>query len=290
MTSTLRSAGLMTLSMGLFAVEDALIKGLGDAFSAAQIVWMLGLGGSGAFALWFVATGVPILSPVYRRPTVLLRTAFEAVGGVFFVSALTLAPLALVSAVIQATPLVVALGATLFLGTTLGPRRWLAIGVGFVGVVVILRPGSSYVDAAAWLAVGGMLGLAGRDLVTRTMARDATGARLSIHAFAGLAVAGGVLQLLQGAPVVMPTGAQIAIMTLCVVIGMVAYLAIVAATRSGDLAVVSSFRYTRMLFALIIATLFFSERPDFWTLTGAALVIASGCYTLWREAQTAFLT
>lgn len=289
MTPTLRSAGLMTLAMGLFAVEDALIKSLGGVFAAAQIIWMLGLGGALAFAAWFLASGRGLRSPVWTRRQVLLRTAFEAVGSLFFVSALTSGSLAAVSAVIQATPLVVALGAMVVFGARVGPRRWLAIGTGFAGVLMILRPGSEVVDPAVWLAVGGMLALAARDLATRAVPRDVTGAQLALHAFTGLVVVGLAMQAVQGAPVVRPAPTELGILALCVVIGMAAYLSIVAATRDGDIAIVSSFRYARMLFALLIATLVFAERPDAWTLGGVAVVIASGLYTLWREARTASL-
>ncbi|TFL18299.1 DMT family transporter [Jannaschia formosa] len=276
----------MTLAMALFAIEDALIKALGGAFSAAQILWMLGIGGTLAFAAWFRLSGAPILSPIYLRPRVLLRSGFEAGGALMFVSALVLAPLPLVSAIVQATPLLVALGAWLFFGAQVGPRRWAAISVGFLGVLLILRPGSDDVDAAAWLAVGGVIGLAGRDLMTRGMTADATGARLSIHAYAALMVGGLGLQVVQGVPVVRPDALQFLILLVSVGIGMVAYLAVVGATRSGDIAIASSFRYTRLLFAMLIAIAFFDEIPDLWTVIGAAIVIASGVYTLWRESRT----
>ena len=285
MTPTLRGAGLMTLAMALFAVEDALIKGLGAAFAPAQIVWMLGLGGAAGFALLFALRGEPLWSPAYRAPRVLLRSGCEAVGSLFFVTALTLAPLAFVSAVIQATPLVVAAGSVLFLGARVGWRRWAAIAVGFAGVLVILRPWSDGAPDAAWLAVAGMLGLAARDLVTRTLPPDVAGPRLSLHAFAALALAGAALQAAEGTPVAAPDAAQLARLAACVGVGMAAYLAIVAAVRSGDLSVVSSFRYSRMLFALAIAVPVFGERPDALTLVGAAVVIASGGYALWREAR-----
>ncbi|PWJ20362.1 DMT family transporter [Jannaschia seohaensis] len=289
MTPTLRSAGLMTLSMGLFAIEDALIKSLGGVFPAAQIVWMLGLGGTLAFSAWFVATGAGLRSPVYLRPRVLVRTGFEMAGALFFVSALVLAPLAVVSAIVQATPLLVAIGGALFLGAPVGPRRWAAIAVGFAGVLIILRPGTDAVDASAWLAVGGIIGLAGRDLATRNMPPDATGARLTLHAFAALIVGGAVMQAIQGAPLVVPDAGGAAVLLLAIAFGTAAYLAIVGATRTGDIAITASFRYTRMLFALIIAVVIFGERPDLWTLVGAGIIVASGCYTLWREARAASL-
>jgi drug/metabolite transporter (DMT)-like permease len=276
---------MMTLAMALFAVADALIKTLGETVPAAQIVWMLGVGGFVSFASWFWATGRGIWSPDYLKPGVLLRSGFEAGGTMFVITALTLVPLALVSAVIQATPLVVALGAAVFFRNRVGWRRWAAILVGFGGVLLIVRPGSAAVEVTAWLAVAGMLGLAGRDLMTRALPATITGPRLSLHAFATLTVSGVVLQAAQGAPLVGLDPGGALIMTLCVAFGSGAYLAIVAATRLGDISVVSSFRYSRMLFALAIAVPIFGERPDALMLIGVAVVIASGTFTLWREAR-----
>ena len=285
MTDTLRGAALMTAAMAMFAVEDALIKSLAATFSPAQIIWMLGLGGTLAFALWLRLTGQTIWSPLYLNPQVMLRTAFEAGGSMFFVSALAVVPLALASAVIQATPLLVAMGAALFLGAEVGWRRWLAIIVGFGGVLIILRPAGDGFDPNTLLAVCGMVGLAARDLCTRTIPKTTSGARLSFIAFAALTGVGLGLHLIQQAPVQRPDPWQLAILSLCVIIGMAGYLAIVAGTRVGEIAVVSSFRYSRMIFALVIATIFFDENPDFWTLAGVSIVIASGIFTLVREAR-----
>jgi drug/metabolite transporter (DMT)-like permease len=182
---------------------------------------------------------------------------------------------------------VVALGAAVFLGTPVGPRRWAAILVGFGGVLLILRPGMAGFDPALLLAVAGMLALAGRDLSTRNLPRTITGARLSFHAFAALVPAGLALQAAQGLPVAPLSGSELLRLGLCVGFGVGAYLSIVGATRLGDLAVVSSFRYSRMLFALALGVLLFGERPDALMLLGTAVIIASGLYTLHREARLA---
>jgi drug/metabolite transporter (DMT)-like permease len=157
--------------------------------------------------------------------------------------------------------------------------------VGFAGVLLILRPGAAGFDPAILLAVGGMLGLAARDLITRTMPDAIAGNRLSIHAFAALVPAGLLGQAVLGAPVVVPAPSEALTLGACIAIGMAAYLAIVAATRRGDISVVSSFRYSRMLFALVLGITVFGERPDLATLVGVAVVIASGLYTLIREAR-----
>lgn len=281
----LRGAALMVAAMAAFAVEDALIKALSATYSAGGIVATLGAGGTLAFAVWLAASGQSLSSPAYTHPRVLVRTAAEAVGTVFFVSALTLVPLALASAILQATPLVVALGAALFLGAEIGWRRWIAILAGFAGVLVILRPGLAGFDPAALLAVAGMLCLATRDLVTRGLPAGFGGAHLSLAAFASLVPAGLVLMAIEGASWPVPGPREAALFAACVAVGMLAYLLIVAATRAGDIALVSSFRYSRMVFALSIGVLVFGEIPDGATLIGAGIIIGSGLYTLARERQ-----
>ncbi len=281
----LRGAALMTASMLGFAIEDALIKGLSGSIPPGQIIMVIGLGGLLAFALWLRLTARPVFVARQRAPKVLLRSAFEALGTAFFVSSLALIDLTLASAIIQATPLVVALGAALVLGHTVGWRRWLAIAVGFAGVLLIVRPGVSGFEPLVLLSVVGMVFLAARDLVTRALNSPISGPHLSIPAFLGLVPTGVLLCWIWGQSLIWPTAHQALILALSILVGMVSYLAIIAATRAGDAAFISSFRYARMLFALIIGAIFFSERPDLWTLLGVAIVIAAGLFTLIREAR-----
>lgn len=200
-----------------------------------------------------------------------------------FVTSLTLIPLTTASAVIQATPLVVAMGAAVFLGQSVGWRRWLAILVGFVGVMIIIRPGMEGFMPATLLAVGGMLGLAARDLFTRGLTVQLSGPQLGTHTFALIVPAGILLTLFRGQALVMPDAREWFILLGAVIIGMIAYLTIVAATRGGNAGIISSFRYSRMIFALIIGYFIFAEVPDAATLIGAAIIIVSGIYTVWRE-------
>lgn len=278
---------MMVASMACFAVEDALIKQLGGRFSAAQIIWILGIGGATVLIILQRARGQNLFIPELKHRGLWLRTGFEVGGTLLFVSALVSIPLATSSAVIQATPLVVAMGAALFLGAQVGWRRWMAFVVGFAGVLIILRPGTDSFDPGTLLAVGGMLGLAGRDLSTRRLPAALTGTHLSIVAFLALVPGGMALQAALGQPMVVPDKGEAGILCLCVAIGLAGYLTIVSATRQGDISVVSSFRYSRMLFALVLATVFFGERPDSLTLFGVMVIIGAGLYTLVREARLA---
>ncbi|MEL6957572.1 MAG: DMT family transporter [Pseudomonadota bacterium] len=282
----LRGAALMTVAMLAFAVEDVLIKTLGERIPSGQIITVIGVGGIAAFIAYFIARKQPIWVAQLTHPKVLLRTGFEAFGTVFFISALLRMDVTLLSAIIQATPLVVALGGVIFLGQSVGWRRWAAIGVGFVGVLLIMRPGLDGIDTVMVLGILGMLGLAGRDLVTRAIDGPISGAHLSLAAFSSLIPAGLLLMWIEGDRIIVPNATDSATLVLCIAVGLCAYLAIVAATRSGDAAFVSMFRYTRMLFALILGILVLGERPDRLTLLGAAIVIAAGVFTLLREAHS----
>lgn len=280
----IRGAAFMVFAMFCFAVEDALIKLLADDIPVGQILSVICFGGLLAFLAWSTAKGDRLWQPGYLDTKVLLRSFCDVSGSVLFVTSLTLIPLTTASAVIQATPLVVAMGAAVFLGQAIGWRRWLAIIVGFTGVLIIIRPGMEGFTPATLLAVGGMLGLAARDLFTRGLTVHLSGPQLATHTFALIVPAGLLLMLFQGQNPVLPSAWQSFILFCAIVIGMIAYLAIVAATRGGNAGIISSFRYSRMIFALIIGYLVFAEIPDAATLIGAAIIIASGIYTLWREA------
>ncbi|HKL65971.1 MAG TPA: DMT family transporter, partial [Roseovarius sp.] len=127
-------------------------------------------------------------------------------------------------------------------------------------------------------------GLALRDLSTRAVPAAISSMQLSAYAFATLVPTGAILLAFGSGPVV-PGGVQLRDLGLALGCGVAAYYAIVAAMRVGEVAVVTPFRYTRLVFALAIGVLVFAERPDGWTLTGAAVIVASGLYTLAREAR-----
>lgn len=281
----LRGAALMVFAMFCFAVEDAVIKALAVTMPVGQVLSITCLGGIAVFFVWFRLRNIPLWQPEYLDQKVMLRSLCDVFGSCMFVTSLTLIPLTTASAVIQATPLVVAMGAAVFLGQGIGWRRWLAIIVGFIGVLIIIRPGMEGFSPATLLAVGGMLGLAARDLFTRGLNVSLTGPQLATHTFALIVPAGFLLVLLQGEALIWPDGRQSGFLVASVVIGLIAYLSIVAATRTGNAGIISSFRYSRMVFALIVGYIAFSEIPDMATLIGAGIIIASGIYTLWREAR-----
>ena len=285
MSDNLRGAVLMAMAMAGFALEDMFIKLLADTLPVGQILIFLGIGGAVAFGVIAHRKGQQLLSPALLTPALLLRNMAELVGTVGFVLGFVLASLATASAILQAAPLVVTLGAVLFLGEKVGWRRWTAIGVGFFGVMLIVRPGMAGFEPASLFAVIGVIGLAGRDLATRVIPRTVSSYQISSWAFAMIIPAGVFLMVMMDTPAIMPSALETSGLVAALGVGVLAYYALVASMRVGELSFVTPFRYTRMLFALIVAILVFGERPDTLTLLGAAIIVAAGLFTLWRETK-----
>lgn len=278
----LKGMGWMTLAMLGFALADTFIKLTLGALPVGQVVAAFGFGGAAIFGGWAAAKGERVFDRALFTGPFVFRLASEVVGTMCFIIALAAIDLSLLSAIIQANPLLVTLGAALFLGAQVGWRRWLAILIGLIGVLIIVRPGLEGFDANSLWALGAAVGLTGRDLATRAISRDVSTLLLAAWGFLAAGVAGLVLLLVTGGAA-MPDATLAVQLIAALIFALVAYYAVTAAMRVGDIPAVTPFRYTRLVFALTLAYVVFGERPDMWTLVGAAIVIATGLYTLWRE-------
>jgi len=278
---------LMTASMAAFAVEDALIKTLTVTLPLGQVVMTVGALGMAVFWMLLARQGGRLWTRDLLLRPVLLRNLGEAVGSTGFIMALALTELSSASAILQALPLALVMGGALFLGERVGWRRWSAILVGFAGVLLIIRPGTGGFEPRSVLALIGVAGLALRDLATRRMPRHIPSHQLSASAFATLIPGGLALVLLRDEPLRLPSGIEAAGFTACVAIGVAGYAMMIVATRVGEASLVAPLRYTRLVFALIVAVLVFGERPDALTLAGAALIVSSGGFAMWRELRLA---
>lgn len=281
----LRGAILMVLAMAGFAIEDTIIKLIADDLPTWQIILSFGVGGSAIFGIMALMRGEALVSRAVMQPAVWYRNLGELIGVLGFVTALSLTALSTASAILQATPLLVTLGAALFLGEPVGWRRWSAILIGFLGVLLILRPGLDGFDASALFAVIGVIGLALRDVATRRVAKETSSVQLSFLAFLTALPGALILAVLSGQPWVQPSGMLWLALAGNVVIGVLAYYLIVAATRIGEVSFVTPFRYSRMVFALILGWWVFGERSDVLMLLGTVIIIGSGLFTLWRERR-----
>ncbi len=276
----------MVLSMIGFTGGDSFVKSLSEDLPVGQIIFFVGLFGGVVFAALTRAKGHAILARDFFLFPVMLRNFSEIFGTICYLTALSKIDLSLASSITQATPLVVTLGAVFLLKERVQWRRWSAIIVGFVGVLIIIRPGGSDFDQASIWAVFGMIGLAMRDLSSRMVPVEMPNLRLSTYGISMLIPAGLFLIALGQTPQAMSLTNWVQIISM-VAFTVVGYWAITAAMRLGDVSVVAPFRYTRIIFALIVGAIVFGERPDMWTLVGVAITIAAGLYAFLREQRRA---
>ena len=278
---------LMLIAMAGFTMEDLFMKKLSVNLSTGQILITLGFGSSLVFALMAKSRGYKLTAKIFWSKGMIIRQFAEGIAAVAFITSLTLIPLSTVAAVFQATPLVITMGAALFLGEAVGWRRWLAIIVGLIGVLIIIRPGLNSFDPNVGYVLIAVLFVTVRDLITRKLPMNVPSTIVSFQAFASLIIAGGILIFLSDQKIVGLDKNQIYFVLGGIIFGVIGYYCIVASTRIGEAGVVTPFRYSRLLFAIIIGFLFFNERPDFLTLLGASIVIMTGIYTVLRERYLA---
>lgn len=272
----------MVAAMAGFALEDMFLKSAAHLLPVGQMLMLFGTGGTLVFGVLCVRRRQRLLHPAILTGPILLRAGFEVMGRLFYTLAIALTPLSSASAILQATPLVVVAGAALFLGERVGWRRWSAIALGFAGVLIILRPGLDGFTALSLLAVLGTLGFAGRDLATRAAPPILSNLQLGVYGFAMMVPTGAGLLAASGGAV-WPDGPTTVQMLAATGFGVAAYYALTAAMRMGEVAVITPFRYTRLVFALILGAAVFAERPDALTLIGSAVIVVSGIYTLLRS-------
>ena len=275
----------MLAAMLGFTLEDVFIKQLSNTFSTAQILMTSGVFGSIFFTAVNISKGHKFLrADVWTKATI-ARMLGEAIAAVAFVKALSLMPLSTVAAVFQVTPLAITMGAALFLGEQVGWRRWLAIGIGFIGVMLIIKPGVDGFDPSVIWVMIAVLGVVLRDLVTRVIPKHVTSSIISLQAFLAAIVVSSALLLFTSDSLVVVSAKSSGLFAGAIVFGIAGYYAIVSAMRVGDASIVAPFRYTRLLFSLTTGMIIFGERLDNLSLLGSVIIIGTGLYTFLRERK-----
>ena len=277
-----KSIFLMLLSMATFALADTLIKMSGSFLSPAQIMFFLMSGGLILFAIIAVIQGENLIEPRAFTPVLLLRYCAEVIGLVGLVMALTHVPLSTVGAVTQASPILVAVGAVLFLKEAVSWRRWSSIAMGFLGVMLVIQPGAESLDYAVLWAVLALVAFSVRDLVTRLTPPDIASASLATYTMV-VALPFAIAWVLFNGESFFPAKVNWVIVTFMVVLGSLGYLLLISSLRIGELSAVMPFRYSRIVFLLVLGVLVFGERPSVSMIIGATLIIVSGVYIMWRE-------
>ncbi len=273
---------MMLFSMASFALGDTFVKTSGSFLSPAQIMFFLISGGLILFALIAVAKGENLKEPRAFAPVLLLRYCTEMIGLLGMIMALTSVPLSIVGAVTQASPILVAVGAVIFLRETVSWRRWSSIAIGFCGVVLVIQPWGESLDYAVLWAVLALVGFSVRDLVTRLTPPDIASASLATFTMVAALPFTATWVLFTGEKF-FPAEINWIIVGCMVILGSVGYLLLITSLRLGELSAIMPFRYSRIVFLLIFGVLFFGESPSLSMLLGSALVIVSGIYLMWRE-------
>jgi len=271
----------MLAAMAFFICNDALMKLARDAYPTGQAIALRGV-----FAL-LIALGLVVAFrdlPKLRlatRPILLLRGAIDAVVTLAFIWSLAKLPLADLTAILLATPIIIVVLAVVLGIERVGWRRTLAVLVGFCGVLIVLRPGASSFNAAALVALGCACLAACRDLLTRRIGNEipSTVIALTTTVVAGIvACAFGLLETWQ--PVwrreTLYVAAAAALMT-------GGSICIISAYRNTDVGVVSGYRYSVVVLAVAIGYFVWGDVPDAIALLGIGLIVASGLYTMHRQ-------
>lgn len=280
----LRGTVLMMLSMAAFTCNDAVMKAVTRSLPLYESVALRGII---VLAMMLLVArmqgGLRLRVPRGDIGPLVLRSAADIVSTVLYLLALRQMALADISAIMQALPLMVTLAAAVCFGERLGWRRLLAIGIGLVGVLLILRPGTGAFDRWSMLAVLSMLLIVLRDIATRSFSARVGSSTVAFYAGAtvmlsGFAMAGSEVWR-------QPSGQEWALLLLSALFLTVGYISAVATMRVGEISFVAPFRYTSLVWAILLGLLVFGEWPDLWTWAGSALVVGAGIYTILRERQ-----
>lgn len=284
LTDNMRGALYMTGAMAAFTVNDALMKALGEQMPLFQALFLRGIGTTICLLAFAVRLGHLRLD-LGRRDwgLIALRSVAEVAAAWFFITALFNMPLANISAILQALPLTVTLAAALFLGEAVGWRRLVAILIGFIGVLLIVKPGTEGFTIHSVYGLASVVAVTVRDLAVRRLSPGTPSMLVSlVAAVAVTAFAGVGAVFVDWTPVGGREVVLIVTMTVFVIMG---YILSVTSMRVGEISFVAPYRYTSLLVALILGFVVFGEFPDAITLLGAGIVVATGFFTLWRERQ-----
>lgn len=273
----------MLVAMLAFAFGDTFLKLLAGAVAAGQLLILTGIGGALIFGVLAWRAGATNWLVNFVHPGVFARTCCEGLAATGFILAFASAPLSIIAAIMQTNPLIVTLGAALLLKERVGPRRWGAIALGLLGMMIVIRPWGEAFEPTALYALVGTVFLSARDLLTRFVPDGVPTVQLGVYAMAFLLPTGAVVQVIMGSSWTSLDASQSWILLGSIAMIPLGFFGATQSMRLGEVSAVAPFRYARLIFALILAAIVFGERPDLWTYLGASIVVCSGLYAMWRE-------
>jgi drug/metabolite transporter (DMT)-like permease len=274
----------MAAAMAGFTMNDTITKAVSAEMNFGQVMLVRGLFAMALIAaLAFHQRVMRPLRTILIRP-VALRVIGEVGGAVSFLAAITHLPLANTSAILQALPLLITLGAALAFREPVGWRRWLAIGAGFVGVLIIVRPGAAGFNQFSLLALTSVMFCAVRDLATKQIPTHIPSLFITLLTTVTVTTAGAAILVPLGGWTP-PSGRALGLLALAAVLVLIGYQCIIMALRAGDISAVAPFRYSALLWAMLLGYLLFGDVPDGMMVTGASIIVLSGLYAFYRERK-----
>jgi drug/metabolite transporter (DMT)-like permease len=275
-----KGIALILASTVFLGTSDVTAKYLSATLPSIEIAWIRFL----TFALIMSPAMLPG-SPLYAlrtaRPGLQVMRGIALLGSsLFFISGLRFLPIAEASATGFVSPLFVTALSIVLLGESVGVRRWLATAIGLIGVLIILRPGTSAFHPAAFFPIISALAWAATLIMTRMMSgREHAITTMTYSSIVGV----GILSVLVPFVWVAPSWHDILFGIFIGVASTAGQWIVVLAFRYADASVLAPFSYTQLLWVSILGFLIFGEIPDIWTVIGAAFIVASGLYTAHRE-------
>jgi drug/metabolite transporter (DMT)-like permease len=275
-----RGIALLLLSGIFLGTSDATSKYLSATLPSIEIAWIRFL----IFLIIMVPAMVPG-SPLFalrtQRPAMQIMRGVALLGSsLFFISGLRFLPIAEASATAFVSPLLVTALSIFFLAEKVGLRRWLATAAGLIGVLIILRPGTSAFHPAAFFPVVSALGWACCLIMTRQMSgQERAMVTMTYSAIVGFAILCALVPMVW----VTPTWHDILFGTIIGLTSTAGQWIVVLALRYAGASVLAPFSYLQLLWVTLLGFLIFGEVPDAWTVAGAAVIVASGLYTAHRE-------
>ena len=272
----------MILSMFSFSAVDAIAKFLTADFHPFQIVWTRYLGLFFGILFLMIWRGVSLLK-TERRTLQLARGAMAALSAVLFVTAVNFVPLADAITVTFIAPFVVTIFSALLLGEKVGVHRWSAVIFGFLGTLIVMRPGFEEFNPALLLAVVAAVLFAFRQLLSRYLsASDNTETTVAYTALVSILILSIPLPFIWQTPL---SWFQIMLMAAMSIMAGFGELLVIKSLEVGLAVVVSPMHYTILIWGIMYGYLIFGDFPDSWTLSGAFIIILSGAYTFYRERR-----
>jgi drug/metabolite transporter (DMT)-like permease len=275
-----RGIAMILASTVFLGASDVTAKYLSATLPSIEIAWIRFL----VFAMIMVPAMLPV-SPLYalqsdRKGLHVMRGVTLLLSSLFFISGLAFLPIAEASATGFVSPLFVTALSIFFLSERVGMRRWIATAVGLIGVLIILRPGSSAFHPAAFFPIVSALAWACTLIMTRMMSgREHAITTMTYSSIVGVCIVSALVPFVW----VAPSWHDILFGILIGVASTAGQWIVVLAFRYADASVLAPFQYTQLLWVSILGFMIFGEVPDAWTVTGAAFIVASGLYTAHRE-------